>query len=477
MVWSALVAVVVLVGGIQQSDADLLLAEIETLAGVNLPTDEQTQRLADLIQSGRDAYPDDPRFLFWHGDLLDRQYRPLPAVAAWTKILENEAASPRLQARTLVRLGYVDLVAGETDRAVERAGQAIALRPAEEDGYRLLGETVVRTGSVDDYRELVERGYRTHGRESPGLTVMYLDLLSDSGATEELRAEVAKRLAAEPLDGLARHYHARLQDLAGDGLAAAVDDLLVTRSADAPAELRSRSEQRLADAAQGRENERPPGIGLDQWRLANATFMVDRPYTAADAAKLLDAIDPPTDAAVTPLWQLAKTDLLATAAYWSAKPNPLGADAEDAATLERSARLWRSILDERPGDVPALVGLALVREITGAADEAAELFAKARTLDADHPRLRELFRLGADFAAVADGLRLTRVDADSPWHAAGLRFGDTVLSLDDSVLAEMPPRDRLLRGREFRGGRIGFRTAAGRPGRVRMPSVYFDDWR
>jgi tetratricopeptide (TPR) repeat protein len=422
-----------------------VLAPVERLAGIASPSERDRAEFAAAVERLAKQFPDAPASVFWRAEQADRDRRKGEAIRLWTQVLESGAsptdeAGKALRARAARRLAYVKLEAFETFKAEKLAKQAIELAPLEPQGYYCLLDVSLRTGKLDAALAAARSAAESMGDRAPDVRTAYHDLLAKIGDWTALRADLTRRppAARRPEDDL--HFAARLAEVDGDQVGAYLTHFLAYYNG--PADRQT--VQRSREYVQKFRNADPATLPAELKYIAPLEGMIDYPSAYGEAAELARKMPEGTKDPGRFIGEYLRARALA--------------NQRDPDTLAR----FRKLAISRPDFVPGLVGLAEAIEVgEPKSAEASEWFAKARALQPNNWKVRELFRMGASFQPAARGAKCVAVEPGSAWGRFGLKPGDEILKLDEKDIGEMGIAERMLFVRLFQGGPVSLRDGKG----------------
>lgn len=435
-----------------------LLGRIADLARLSFPDENQQAELDQLLIEADARFPNDAEILNWSGYRWDRRGKLDQAEAAWRDALRAFEVMPQpkrseLEAMITQRLGFLVLSRGKADEAAALAKRSIAVAPSDIGGYQLLADSALENGKLAELASLLNEAASRPGPAREEIGWLYLDLLAKTGDWNALEEVLEGTPDLNPPTGERHHFLALLAQRSGNRRGEIIHHWIAVENASRSDRWEAESRTRLDQLI----NVPPAGGVVDP--VAEVIFQSRGLFDEAAAEKLAARAEDfmPT----SPAEELLR-------GYAQALASEKLGDSDGA-----QAR-WNRILQRWPAFVPALISAADLVEVAGDYDAAVKLRTRARMLRPEHRMVRELYRLGGTFRLVPDGAKVILVEPDGVLEGVGIQPGDVVVALDDQPLAELSPRDQLQRIRQFFGGRVRYRTAAGEELVAELP-VQFDE--
>ena len=411
-----------------------------------LPSETEKKLFQERLAELQKQSPGQPIAFLWDGEDHFRSEQYDQAKTAWTsgwKAIASSQGNParkEVALRLAIRLGQLALQQDRLDEAEKWAQAAIDQGPDSPLGYELLVQTGLRSGRVLSQRTLIEDAVKKYADKNPGFNELYFRLLTDLGENDEVWTRAQKLLKQDSLDPVAHYFLADQYYRQGKLDDAAWHALVAVHNGSANKSLTLKAAKRADRLISNAERQATGNFQA----LAIGYMLCARSDLAEEALDWLKKAKP-TD----PWAQLIHRHASATA---HTKLDQ----------LEPAEKLWKSILDDYPNNIPALVGLAEIIEAKGGQEEADRLFHQAHQRTPDNGRVRQITRIGGKVALSKDGIKIVSVEPDGPLSQFGLSAGDEVLSLDQQDLSKMRPFKRLKKARQFQGGFITFRNSDGK---------------
>lgn len=431
---------------------DALISYIAVLSSRRFPTESDTWRLAEAVEELSSRFADDRLAQYWRGAWLDRERRTEEAEQALLRAVAGGVTVETAPAAVL--LGVILLGQGKSDDAIERAEEALQVRPDLAEAHSLMIDASLASNRVERAKEVVGRIVETHPRLSAEVFEVWCRLLLETGDGERLTRDVNKRLAEDSACPAAQYYMARADLRRGEQESADIRQIIAALNGSA----RLRSTASAIEALSQRVIAR---LGAPTDRSTDAAWVYDqvarielgeRRQFDLDSQEWSDALRVAERLSSSdPNQQLVRDHLVATLCW------QLGEH-------KRACELWSTIVERSPGFIPALCRLAdcLESEDSPANREnVRKLRAEAFERSPGHPMVQDFVRLGVDVAADPKGVRIESIDAASPLAEVGMARGDVILEINGDKLAAIPLGKRLKRVRLFTGGAIRWRTADG----------------